>query len=83
MFRKLFSGLALELLVSASVSKVVVEVIRNNVTARNTLQKVLRLTGEVVIISVITDVVLDHVDQRVAAVRTWWEKRKDKNKTAE
>lgn len=79
--KKLFSGLVLELLVSTAVSKVVVETIRNNVTARNTLHKLLRFTGEVVIISVVTDVVIDHVDQRVAAMKAWWEKRKDARTT--
>lgn len=77
MFRKLFSVVALELLVSAAVDKVIGDIIKTNVAAPNTFAKVLRLTGRIVIVSVITDYALDHVNKRVTAMKLWWEKRKE------
>lgn len=78
MLRKiLFSSIARELLVSTAITKVVSGVIRNNVFAQNTLHKLLRLTGEVVLISIVTDYALDHVDQKVAAMKNWWKERKE------
>lgn len=77
MYKMLFSRTTLEILVSASITKVIGDVVRNNVVAVNPLQKLLRLVGSVVITSIVADYAIDYVNIRVTAMKYWWEKQRE------
>jgi hypothetical protein len=71
--------LVVQLVASVGVSKVVNDVIKNNVTVTSTFQQVNVWTGSIVIGSLIGDVASKHVDDRTTQVINWYQARKDEN----
>jgi hypothetical protein len=63
---------------SASVWKVVNEIIRNNVVVETTADAVKVWTGSLIIGSMITDQASTHVNHHFDRAVTWWEEYKDK-----
>jgi hypothetical protein len=69
--------LGVNLVASASVWKVVNDVIRNNVTIQTNADVVKVWTGSLIIGSMVADQASKHVNEKVDQVGDWWEHRKD------
>jgi hypothetical protein len=74
--------LAVHILASVGVSKVVNDVIANNVNVATTADAVKVWTGSIVIGSMIAEHASKHVNDRVNAVVAWNESRKTANAAA-
>ena len=75
--------LAVQLVSSIGVSKVVHDIIKLNTNTQTTADAVKVLTGSVVIGSMIAEHASKHVNDRVDAVVAWNESRKNNDSSAE
>lgn len=74
--------LAVHVLSSVGVSKIVNDVIKNNVTIETTADAVKVACGSIVIGSIVADTASRHVTARMDDLATWYEGRKTKETPA-
>jgi hypothetical protein len=75
--------LALNVIASIGVSKVINDIISNNVNVETTAEAVKVWTGSIVLGSMIVDHASDHLNGRMDAVLAWHESRKADPTTAQ
>lgn len=68
--------IAAHLIAGAGVSKVVSDVVKNNTTAKNSLDQIRILVGGTVLSTMVVDLAHRHVDNKIDAAVAWYNDRK-------
>jgi hypothetical protein len=73
--------LAAQIVAGLGVSKIVTDIIKNNVVVTTTLQKVTVGTGSFVLGSMLVDQSAKHIEETAETVASWFEKRNNETTT--